>query len=142
MILADSGFWIALANNRDPAHLAARSAARTWAPEGFISTWPVLTEACHLIFSRLGMEPVLRFVADIEQGACDIHPLTASSMPRLRALMTKYRDRPMDLADASLVVMAEDLGEGRILATDAGDFDTYRWKSRKPFKNLLLHEVR
>jgi predicted nucleic acid-binding protein len=51
--------------------------------------------------------------------------------------MQKYRDLPMDLADASLVILAEELGSGRILSTDARDFRTYRFKNRKPFKNLL-----
>ncbi len=52
--------------------------------------------------------------------------------------MVRYRELPMDLADASLVVVAEDLGTGRILSTDQRDFRAYRWKNRKPFKNLLL----
>ena len=43
----------------------------------------------------------------------------------------------MDLADASLVLLAEHLGHGRILSTDMRDFGAYRWKSRKPFKNIL-----
>jgi len=44
---------------------------------------------------------------------------------------------PMDLADASLVLLAESLGHGRILTTDQRDFRTYRWKSRRPFEALL-----
>jgi predicted nucleic acid-binding protein len=44
----------------------------------------------------------------------------------------------MDLADASLVVLAEEIGDGRILSTDKRDFHAYHWKSRKPFRNLLL----
>ena len=52
--------------------------------------------------------------------------------------MSRYRDLPMDLADASLVILAEDLSEGRILSTDQRDFDGYRWKNRRPFTNLLL----
>ena len=46
----------------------------------------------------------------------------------------------MDLADASLGVLAQELGEGRILSTDARDFDGYRWKNRKPLLNLLLSD--
>jgi len=53
-------------------------------------------------------------------------------------LMEKYADLPMDLADASLVVLAEALGSGRILSTDTRDCRSYRWKSRRPFRNLLL----
>lgn len=52
-------------------------------------------------------------------------------------IMEKYADLPMDLADASLVVLAEHLGHGRILSTDKRDFHTYRWKNTYPFQNLL-----
>jgi predicted nucleic acid-binding protein len=52
--------------------------------------------------------------------------------------MEHYRDLPMDVADASLVILAEHVGSGRILSTDIRDFNSYRWKNRKPFKNLLM----
>ena len=52
-------------------------------------------------------------------------------------LMRKYADTPMDFADASLVLLAEHLGDGRILSTDQRDFGAYRWKNHKPFTNLL-----
>jgi predicted nucleic acid-binding protein len=51
--------------------------------------------------------------------------------------MKRYENLPMDLADASLVIAAEVLGSGRILSTDRRDFRAYRWKERKPFKNLM-----
>ncbi len=54
--------------------------------------------------------------------------------------MKKYADLPMDLADASLVLLAEHLGHGRILSTDRRDFGTYRFKEHKPFENLLARE--
>ncbi len=52
--------------------------------------------------------------------------------------MEKYADLPMDFADASLVVLAEHLGHGRILSVDRRDFNTYRWKNTHPFENLML----
>ena len=57
--------------------------------------------------------------------------------PLTRFRSTEYRDLPMDLADASLVILAEEVGSKRILSTDERDFRTYRWKNRRPFKNLL-----
>lgn len=51
--------------------------------------------------------------------------------------MGSLGDVPMDLAYASLVILAENLGSGRILSTDTRDFRTYRWKHRKPFQNLM-----
>jgi predicted nucleic acid-binding protein len=56
---------------------------------------------------------------------------------RPSAMMRRYATLPMDLADASLVLLAEELGHGRILSTDQRDFETYRWKQRHPFENLL-----
>ena len=64
--------------------------------------------------------------------------LNATHAARIERLMMKYADLPMDLADASLVLLAEHLGHGRILSTDERDFRTYRWKSHWPFENLLL----
>lgn len=54
--------------------------------------------------------------------------------------MQKYQDLPMDLADASLLNLAQVLGHGRILSTDQREFNTYRWKNHGPFENLLLPE--
>jgi predicted nucleic acid-binding protein len=52
--------------------------------------------------------------------------------------MEKYANLPMDLADASLVILAEHLGHGRIFSVDQRDFNTYRWKQTYPFENLLF----
>jgi hypothetical protein len=51
--------------------------------------------------------------------------------------MRQYADLPMDLADASLLILAENPGRGRIASTDQRDFRAYRWKTRNPFQNLL-----
>ena len=77
------------------------------------------------------------FVRSATLGAFEIFSLEPAHFSRIEALMTAYQDLPMDLADASLVILAEELGSGRILSTDRRDFRAYRWKNRKPFKNLL-----
>jgi predicted nucleic acid-binding protein len=71
------------------------------------------------------------------RGAFELFALERDYLGRVAELMQHYRDLPMDLADASLVLLAEELGSGRIFSTDACDFKTYRWKSRKPFRILL-----
>ena len=137
MILADTGFWLALANRTDTHHARAKTALKGLR-EPLISTWPVLTETCHLLVSRLGVAAELAFIQSWIGGAFGLFDLAESHAPRVHELMAQYRDLPMDLADASLVVLAEELRTGRILSTDQRDFRTYRWKNHKPFKNLLL----
>lgn len=136
MIIADTGFFVALANASDHDHEAA-TAALGRLREGLVTTWPVVTETAHLIAHRLSTRALLKFVETARLGGFEIFSLEASHWPRIEALMTKYEDLPMDLADASLVVLAETLGHGRILSTDRRDYRTYRWKERKPFRNLI-----
>ncbi|MDR2013464.1 MAG: PIN domain-containing protein [Rhodanobacter sp.] len=139
MILADSGFWIALGNRRDRYHEAALAALEHFGAEGFVSTWPVLTEVTHLLTSRVSVAQAIAFIDSIARGACEIPDPPSDVLPRAHMLMRRYSDLPMDLADASLVILAEELEESRILSTDRRDFDGYRWKHRRPFKNLLIY---
>ena len=80
---------------------------------------------------------MLDLIDDVADGGIELWNPTAVDVGKLPALMRKYARLPMDLADASLVLLAEHLGHGRILSTDLRDFGTYRWKNRKPFRNLL-----
>jgi len=137
MIITDSGFWVALVNPDDTHH---QIAVNTLAciNEPLITTYPVITEVCHLLLKRRGKKSMLAFVESYEQGAFGVFQIDAlSHKQRILALMQQYADLPMDFADASLVLLAENLGHGRILSTDQRDFHTYRWKNTQPFSNLL-----
>jgi len=136
VIIADTGFFLAVANRSDQDHAAAVRALEKVA-EPLITTWPVVTEIAHLMVARLGWEAVATFMAGAARGGFDLFPLDHRHLPRMADLMLKYRDLPMDLADASLVLLAEEIGSGRILSTDRRDFGAYRWKNRRPFHNLL-----
>ncbi|NRF69520.1 PIN domain-containing protein [Aquincola sp. S2] len=136
MIAIDAGFLYALADRRDAWH---ERAVAHWPTheEGWITTWPVLAEACHLLGRRLGIDYVSNLLDDVAEGSFSIWSPPLEQLAHLPVLMRKYAKLPMDLADATLVLLAEHLGHGRILSTDERDFGTYRWKQRKPFHNLL-----
>jgi predicted nucleic acid-binding protein len=136
MILADTGYWVALLDRSDRHHARAIEVTRDLR-EPLVVTWPVLTETTYFLGARYGANAVARFLELGERDGYRVHPLDERDLPRLRALIKKYADLPMDLADASLVLLAEDSGEGRILSTDERDFRAYRFKNRKPFRNLL-----
>jgi uncharacterized protein len=140
MIIADSGFWIALGSRRDKHHERATHAARQFSDEGFVTTWPVLTEVVHILANRVSAAQANAFVGDVARGASVVIDLPELSLHRIETLMLRYSDLPMDLADASLVVLAEEIDDGRILSTDMRDFAGYRWKNRRPFRNLLIEQ--
>lgn len=141
-IIADTGFFVALSNRRDNYHKLALQRLHELMEQSqyLITTCAIMTEASYLIFQRGGRNAQRRFIEQYENGAFEIFELQVNHMPRIKQLMDKYADLPMDLADASLVVLAEYLGHGRILSTDQRDFSTYRWKNHEPFKNLLQLE--
>jgi len=136
MVLTDTGYWLALANRKDRWHRRAKEVSQSL-NDDLLITWPVVTEACYLLQIRLSVTAQLRFLREVKQRV-ELFPLQRGHLDRCQELMEKYADLPMDLADASLVIAAEDLGSGLILSTDQRDFNAYRWKNRHPFKNLLL----
>lgn len=136
MIIADSGFWLALLDRRDNLHQKVRRYAATL-DERLITTLPVVTEVCYLLQTRCGTRFSAEFLAAQKDGLFLLFTLNETDFPRMALLMEKYANLPMDLADASLVILAEHIEHGRIVSTDKRDFNAYRWKERHPFDNLL-----
>lgn len=79
----------------------------------------------------------MEFLLAQQESLFQIFALGESKLPRIAILMSQYENLPMDFADASLVILAEHLGYGRIVSTDRRDFNAYRWKNHHPFHNLL-----
>jgi len=139
MAITDTGLWIALAYSQGQYHELAKKCLAEFSNrnERLITTCAVMTETCHFLLARTGGDAQLTFIKKYHRRLFDVFELHADHAAKV-ALIEKYADLPMDLADASLVIQVEHLGYGRILSTDERDFRTYRWKNRKPFENLLF----
>lgn len=137
MIIVDTGFWLALIDKKDAYHERAEQALKQY-NEPLITTWPVVTETCYLLLTRKGVDAEIIFLNSLQQKLFTIFNLEPHHTPRIIELIKKYANLPMDLADASLVILAEHLGHGRIFSVDQRDFNTYRWKQSYPFENLLF----
>ena len=136
MIITDTGFFVALGNKKDNFHQQAKQKLSILR-EPLITTYPVIVETSYLLVERVGQETQLRFLHQLTQGSIQIFQLNNDHLKRMIELMIKYSNLPMDLADASLVVLAEAIKENRILTTDFRDFTIYRWDNSKEF-NILL----
>lgn len=123
MILVDTGPLVALFDPRDRYHRrAARTLMTLRAP--LLSTVAVLTEAFHMLEPQsMGSDRLREFVL---QGGLGVWFFDRPAVIRAFELMEQYADRPMDLADASLIVAAEALETRRVFTLDKADFNTYR----------------
>jgi uncharacterized protein len=102
--LCDAGPLVALFDPRDAAHVRCRVALDAFDGR-LLTTWPVLTEVSYFL-SGFQQPRLWDFVLT---GGLLVADLLSTDVARLRALTSKYADLPMDLADASLVIIAERL---------------------------------
>ena len=129
-ILVDTGPLVALFHARDQHHAAAKAVLES-SPAVLVTTWPVITEACHIL-GRAGKRALLTF---IRRGGLRLEALSVEDVPGLDQLLERY-DR-MDFADATLVLIAEKTGIAEIFTIDRRDFEAYRTRSGRRFKLLL-----
>ncbi len=133
--LIDAGPIIALFDSSDRYHQRAIHTLQEGSHQ-LVSTWPVITEASHMLdFDRRAQDGLLKW---IERGGVEMHPITRAEVSRMRALTQQYVDLPMDLADASLVVVSELTGIEQILSVDR-DFYVYRRSDGRAIENVFPH---
>lgn len=134
--LIDAGPLIALFDRSDQYHMAAVRFMEGY--KGYLwTTWPVLTEASHMLdFSTRSQLGLLEWV---KRGGIQIFALDESHLVRMIHLTEKYDDVPMDLADASLIIASEHTGYREIASIDS-DFYIYRNVRNDYLKNVFLNE--
>jgi hypothetical protein len=131
--LIDTGAILALLDRTDRWHrICVDAFAQLRLP--LVTSEAVLTELFHLVGdSRHEMESAWRLV---RSGAIALAAIDDPELPHLQALMSRYADRPMDFADATLVYLARREGLSTIFTVDRADFDTYRIEGRRRFRVL------
>lgn len=132
-LLLDTGALISLLDRDQVHHLRFLEVFEGWRGV-VVSTEAVLTEATHLLGrTPAGRERCLDFFLS---GGATLVPPSLTMLRRCRVLLEKYSDLPMDYADATLVVLAEELETDLILTTDHRDFQVYRFGRDRPFRLL------
>lgn len=132
MTLTDAGPLIAIIDADEADHETCVLALRMLALP-LVTTWPAFTEAMYLLGRAgggAGQQALWRLLLS---RRLDVAELSPAVLERSAALMAKYADRPMDLADATLVALAEERGERRIFTLDT-DFHIYRIHGRTRFE--------
>jgi predicted nucleic acid-binding protein len=131
-IVVDAGPLIALFDRNDRHHRRAVEFVRT-CQSHLVTNLPVLTEATFML--RFSVEAQRDLLMWAHQSV-EIDGAT-TDLPRIAALLEKYRDMPADFADASLVALAERLNLRRVASTDR-DFAVYRRLGNRTFENVFL----
>ena len=130
--LVDTGPLIALVDRNQSVHRKCVVALESISAP-LLTTWPCLTEAMYFLEGIGGWRSQKVLWEFIERHGVELHTPKSNEADRIRALMEKYSDTPMDLADASLVATAENRQLRRVFTLDS-DFRVYRASDREPFE--------
>ncbi|HLI14811.1 MAG TPA: PIN domain-containing protein [Acidimicrobiales bacterium] len=134
MTLTDAGPLIAIIDADEPDHDACRAALdRVALP--LVTTWPAFTEAMYLLARAGGIRAQRALWRLVSTSRLIVADLSRSAVARTARLMDQYADLPMDLADATLVALAEERGLRRVFTLDA-DFHVYRFRGRQRFETI------
>jgi predicted nucleic acid-binding protein len=132
-LLLDTGAFVALLDKSEINHQRCAGFFKSFRGK-ILTTEPVLTETIYLLGPAIkAQKAVIEFIL---KGGAILVPQSTESLSRALALMEKYRDVPMDFADATLVTLAEETGISEIFTLDIRGFSTYRFQEKKVFKIL------
>ncbi len=132
-ILLDTSFIVAVLDRSDSCHAVCVEALEgVDAP--LVTCEAVVAEACYLVRRLRGAPEAI--LDNVAQGTFQVSFRLGSAAAEVRALVTRYRDVPIDFADACLVQLANELNTGRILTLD-DDFDVFRWRRVRRFERLV-----
>lgn len=134
-VLVDAGPLVALIDRADPDHEACVAALKTLSAP-LVTVWPAFTEAMYLLGRSWQGQKALW--SRLETDALAMASLDEADAPRMRELMEKYRDLPMDLADAALVRVAERDALTEVFTLDRKHFSLYRAGRRRRFSIVKL----
>lgn len=131
-VLADTGFFVALFNKTDAYNERVVQFLKS-EPSVLRTTWPVITDACFFLDAAWKTA----FLAFIQRGGVTVHDIPPAELPTLITVFRKYPDREVDLADASLIWLAEKTRVARVLTIDRQDFQIYQLSKNRRFVLVL-----
>ena len=123
--ILDTGPWVALIDRSESGHEMCVQWFKDYSGKIY-STEAVLTEVLYLLdFSVKAQSAAIDFIL---KSVVELIPTSVESLGKVKNLMKKYSDLPMDYADATIVNLAIDTDIKNIITFDKRDFGIYRIK--------------
>ena len=128
-VLIDTGPLVAIFSESDAQHHRCVEALKVLHTPLF-TCWPVITEAAWLLRER--PHCLYQLFGGFASGMFSLLPLDAEDLPHIAAIMRRYEDAGLQLADAALVCLAERENIRTVFTTDRRDFSLIRLKRNRP----------
>lgn len=134
VVIADSGFVVALANRSDQRHAEVQPIYMQY-PKIFLPQL-ALVEVAYLIGRDAGISTVVKFLKGIPDSRFELIESTAQDVARTADILKQYADSKVDFVDASVMAIAERLKITTVLTIDRRDFSLFRPSHCQGFRLL------
>ena len=129
-VLLDTGVIVALLDRSERRHEACVEALEDVTAR-LVTCEAVIAESCYLLRDLPGASEAV--IENVARGTFHMPFQLSAAAPQVQRILRQYRDRKIDLADACLIHMANELRSADVLTLDH-DFEIYRWGRNKPFR--------
>lgn len=125
MIIADTSGLLALFNDREPSHETVAGLVDGLHDPLVVSPF-VLAEVDYLVATRLGVAAELAVLDELGGGAYVLPAMDTDHLAAARRVIERYAEHEIGVADASIVVLAEQFSTRRLLTLDHRHFRVVR----------------
>lgn len=122
--IADTGFVVALVNQRDDHHIAVKAIYAE--QRQILLPQTVLAEVGYLLDRDAGSTALIKFLESLPVSRFQLIGLLPPDLARTAAILKQYQDSRIDFVDASVMAVAERYGLETILTLDRRDFSLYK----------------
>jgi len=138
--IIDAGPLIALFDKSDSYHQRAKAKVGEYRKQQgkFITSWPIITEAAYMLKEHVCLEAQLDLLEWIAMGGGEVFGMTREHLPKIKGIQKKYANLSIDFADATALLIAEELEINRVFSVDKKDFSIYSIPGKGRFKNLFF----
>ncbi len=135
MIVVDTSGLLAAIDGSQRLHAATAAALRGAGEPRLLSPF-VLAELDYLLTTRVSASSARAFLGEVARGAYQLEPFGQDDVEQALAILKRYSDLDLGLADASLVVLAERHATLDLLTLDERHFRAVRGPGGRPFRLL------
>jgi predicted nucleic acid-binding protein len=132
VILVDTGIFIAAGDRNEPNHQSCGDLLRSRADLAIVA--PVVAETAWLIEDRLGPRAEASFLRLVTSARFDVVDLVPDDYERCLELIETYDDLGLGFVDASIIAVAERLGQSTLATLNHRDFAVVRPAHRDAFE--------
>ncbi len=141
-VIADTGYLFAFYSKKDQYYRVVAEWEESFGEGYRLVTTPFVVLEVYQMLLDINHSKALSFMELVEKGEyVEVIPLERDWVRKFKQIVKKYKDKSLDFADMSILLLADQLNLGDLLTIDQGDFSFLTWDNGGKYFNNLLQDI-